>query len=159
VGEIKGLWLSEEQKLEILIMIEQAKEKGFPVTKTCAFWRVNRRRVVRWCRKKKTGQSLRNLKPGPREPVHKLLPDEREAVLQMAKKEEYADLAHRILAARRSPALISDGVGTSVICQLMRKESFSTCFFFLMSILVRPSPGQSVGIKPLKNLDVFWKKV
>jgi len=55
------------------IMIEQAKEKGLPVTRTCAFWRVNRRRVVRWCRKKKNGQSLRNLKPGPREPVHKLL--------------------------------------------------------------------------------------
>ena len=98
MGEIKGQWLSEEQKLEILIMIEQAKEKGLSATKTCAFWRVNRRRVVRWCRKKKNGQSLRNLKPGPREPVHKLLPDEREAVLQMAKKEEYADLAHRILA-------------------------------------------------------------
>ena len=79
-------------------MIEQAKEKGLSVTRTCAFWRINRRRVVRWCRKKENGQSLRNLKPGPREPVHKLLLDEREAVLQMAKKEEYADLAHRILA-------------------------------------------------------------
>ena len=97
MGKIKGQWLSEEQKLEILMIIEQAKEKGLSVTRTCAFWRVNRRRVARWCRKEKNGQSLRNLKPGPRESVHKLLFEERDAVLQMAKKEEYADLAHRIL--------------------------------------------------------------
>jgi len=98
VGEIRDHWLEEEQKLEILVMIEQAKEKGLTVTRTCVFWRINRRRVVRWCSKRKDGQSLRNFKPGPREPVHKLLPEEREAVLQMAKKEEYADLSHRILA-------------------------------------------------------------
>ncbi len=79
-------------------MIEQAKEKGLPVTRTCIFWRINRRRVVRWRSKKENGQSLRNLKPGPKQPVHRLLAEEKEAVLQMAKKEEYADLSHRILA-------------------------------------------------------------
>ncbi len=98
MGEIEGQWLSEEQKLEILVMIEQAKEKGLPVTRTCIFWRINRRRVVRWRSKKENGQSLRNLKPGPKQPVHRLLAEEKEAVLQMAKKEEYADLSHRILA-------------------------------------------------------------
>ena len=77
-------------------MIEQAK--GISITRICAFLRIGRRRVVRWHGKKRNGQSLQNLKPGPKEPVHKLLPEEREAVLQMAKKEEYADLAHRILA-------------------------------------------------------------
>ena len=77
MGEIKGHWLSEEQKLEILVMIEQAKEKGLSVTRTCVFWGVNRRRIVRWRGKKKNNQSLRNLKPGPRKPVHKLLPEER----------------------------------------------------------------------------------
>jgi transposase InsO family protein len=98
VGEIKDQWLEAEQKAEILVMIERAKEKGLTVTQSCVFWRINRRRVVRWCSRNKDGQSLRNLKPGPREPVHKLLPEEREAVMHMAKKEEYADLAHRILA-------------------------------------------------------------
>lgn len=39
-----------------------------------------------------------NFKPGPTESVHRLLPDGRESVLQMAKKEEWADLVHRILA-------------------------------------------------------------
>ena len=37
VGEIKGRWLCEEQKIEILLMIEQAKEKGLTVTRSCVF--------------------------------------------------------------------------------------------------------------------------
>jgi putative transposase len=98
VGEIKGKWVDEEQKSEILVMIEQAKENGLSASRSCIFWEINWRRVVRWRKKKNNGQSLRNLKPGPTEPVHRLLPEEKESVLQMAKKEEYADLAHRILA-------------------------------------------------------------
>ena len=98
MGEIKGTWLSLEQKVDILSMTEKAKNKGIAITRTCALWKIERRRVVRWRRKEKNGQSLENLKPGPRYPVHSLLPAERMAVLYMAKKEEYADLSHRILA-------------------------------------------------------------
>jgi len=98
VGEIGGRWLKEEQKLEILVIIDQAKEEGLSVTRSCILWRISRRRVVRWSAKKKNGQSLKNNKPGPTAPVHRLLPEEKQAVLQMAVKEEYADLSHRILA-------------------------------------------------------------
>ena len=87
-----------EQKVDILLMIEKAKNKGIPITGTCALLRIERRRVVRWRSKEKNGQSLNNLKPGPRYPIHRLLPQEQTAVLQMAKKEEYVDLSHRILA-------------------------------------------------------------
>ena len=97
MGEIKGRWLSKEQKVDILAIIDDATEKSISVTRTCVFLRISRRRVVRWRWKEKNEQSLENLKPGPREPVHRLLPVEREAVLQMAAKEEYADLSHRIL--------------------------------------------------------------
>ena len=79
-------------------MVERAKEKGLTVTRSCVFWRINRRRVVRWRTRRESGQSLQNFKPGPRQPVHKLLPEETAAVLQMAKKEEHADLSHRLLA-------------------------------------------------------------
>ena len=79
-------------------MVERAKEKGLTVTRICVFWRINRRRVVRWRTRRQNGQSLQNLKPGPRQPVHRLLPEETGAVLKMAKKEEYADLSHRLLA-------------------------------------------------------------
>ena len=97
MGEIKGTWLSPQQKVDILAMTERAKDEGISITQTCTFWRISRRRLVRWRWKEKNGQSLENRKPGPVAPVHKLLPEERTAVLQMAKKEEYADLSHRIL--------------------------------------------------------------
>lgn len=98
MGEIKGQWLEEKQKVETLVMIERAKEKGISMTRVCALLMISRRRVVRWRRKWHRSESLGNLKPGPREPLHKLFPAETDAVLQMARKEEYADLGHRILA-------------------------------------------------------------
>jgi len=99
VGEIKGGWLPQEQKADILATIEEGKEKGIPIGRLCAMWRINRRRVVRWRGEwKKDERCLCNLKPGPKHPVHKLLPEEKASVLLMAGREEYADLAHRILA-------------------------------------------------------------
>ena len=80
-------------------MTEQVKEKGVSITRSCALWRIERRRVVRWRRKEKDGHSLENRKPGPRYPLNRLLPAERAAVVSMAKEEQYADLSHRILTA------------------------------------------------------------
>jgi len=95
---MKSQWLKEEQKLEILAIVVQAQERGLTFSKTCLFWRINRRRVVRWNTKRRQGQSLKDLKPGPGIPVNRLLPEEVGAVLKMAVKEEYADLSHRTLA-------------------------------------------------------------
>lgn len=78
-------------------MIEEAKEKGIPIMRSCALLSINRRRVVDWRKRRKNDESLSNLKPGPKEPLHRLLPVERDTVLQMARMEEYADLSHRIL--------------------------------------------------------------
>ena len=60
-------------------------------------WAISRRRVNRWRSKLARGESLENGKPGPKDPVHKLLQEERAAVLQIAKKDRYADLSHRML--------------------------------------------------------------
>ena len=98
VGQMKGRWLSQDQKLEILLINAQAQGKGFPATRTCEIWKINRRRVVRWHIKMKDGHGLQNRRPGPKMPIHKLLPEERQTVLNMAIKEEFADLSHRILA-------------------------------------------------------------
>ena len=98
MGEIKGQWLTEEQKLDILDTIEWGKGLRVSATRSCEMWRINRRRVVRWERERREGNSLRNRKPGALNPVHRLLPEEKETVLQMAGMEEYADLSHRILA-------------------------------------------------------------
>ena len=97
MGAIKGTWLHLEQKVDILSMTEDAKEKGVSITRSCSLWQIERRRMVRWRRKEKDGESLENRKPGPRYPLHRLLPAERMAIVDMAKKEAYADLSHRIL--------------------------------------------------------------
>ena len=79
-------------------MIDRAKQKGFSISRVCTLLMISRRRIVRWRNKSKRAESLENLKPGSRKPLHKLLPMERDAVLHMAKEEKYADLGHRILA-------------------------------------------------------------
>lgn len=60
-------------------------------------WAINRRRVSRWRSRLLQGEGLDNRKPGPKSPVHKLLPAEKEAVVQIAKAEQYVDLSHRML--------------------------------------------------------------
>ena len=97
MGKIGGCWLELEQKAEIALSIETAKDKGISMIRVCRMWAINRRRVSRWRSKLGQGQSLDNAKPGPKSPVHKLLPVERAAVLQMAKAEQYVDLSHRML--------------------------------------------------------------
>jgi transposase InsO family protein len=89
--------LEQKHKEEILVMIDRAKQKGFPMFRVCDLLMISRRRIVRWRTESKRGESLENRKPGPRKPLHKLLPMEKDAVLHMAKEEQYADLGHRIL--------------------------------------------------------------
>jgi len=97
VGKIEGRWLESEQKAGILLSIEGAKDKRISMIRVCRMWAINRRRVSRWRSKLAQGKSLANAKPEPKSPVHKLLPAETEAVLQMARAEQYVDLSHRIL--------------------------------------------------------------
>jgi transposase InsO family protein len=97
VGKIAGRWLESEQKVAIVLSIETAKDKGISMIRVCRIWAINRRRVSRWRSKLAQGESLDNAKPGPKSPVHKLLPAEKAAVLQMAKAEQYVDLSHRML--------------------------------------------------------------
>jgi len=98
VGKIEGAWLDEGQKSAILVTLEEARAKGVSRVRACAMWMINRRRVVRWSGRWKRGQSLDNGKPGPKGPIHRLLPEEHTAVVAMAGEEGYADLSHRILA-------------------------------------------------------------
>ncbi|MFC1822465.1 transposase [Thermodesulfobacteriota bacterium] len=98
MGEIKGLWLEEEKKIDILLNIKEAKENGITKSRTCAMWWISRRRVTRWASARNRGEGLSNGKPGPKEPFHRLLDEERVAVVAAAKEESYVDLSHRTLA-------------------------------------------------------------
>ena len=59
---------------------------------------VQYRRIVRWQQRIRGGRGLHDRKPGPTDPLHKLLAEETSQIVAMAKDEKYADLSHRILA-------------------------------------------------------------
>jgi transposase InsO family protein len=125
VGEIKGQWLSLEQKVNILTVIDKAQDAGISIKRTCTLLMINRRRVNRWRWKRENDQSLNNLKPGPQESVNRLLPAERTAVLEMARKEEYADLSLRILAVTAWDLDIFF-VSFSSVYRILRSENLVT---------------------------------
>lgn len=97
MGQIEGQWIETQQKTEILELIETANDQGVSVLRSCTILAINRRRIVRWQSREREGLSLDNAKPGPCQALHRLLPTERQLVVELAKKEEYVDLSHRIL--------------------------------------------------------------
>ncbi len=98
MGAIKGKRLSEQIKGQILTMIDTSQDQGVTIQRTCSVMIISYRRVMRWKGKARSGLSLADHKPGPREALHRLLYDEIEQVKHMAAQEAYADLSHRILA-------------------------------------------------------------
>ena len=125
MGAIKGQWLNQEHKGNLLAVIDEAQDAGISIKRTCTLLMISRRRVTRWRFKRENGHSLDNLKPGPREPVNRLLPAERAAVLEMARKEEYADLSHRILAVTAWDLDIFF-VSFSSVYRILRSENMAT---------------------------------
>jgi putative transposase len=100
VGKISGQRIKQHVKQEMLDVIELAREKGISVQRSCSFLMINRRRVVRWQNRVRNGVGLKDTKPGPRKVLHRLLPIEKQQVLDFARKEEFADLSHRILTVK-----------------------------------------------------------
>ena len=98
MGPITGHWIKEPIKLAILAMIETSLQQGVSVRRSCVILVIAHRRIVRWQQQARRGQSLANRTPGPREPLHRMLPAEIDQIVTLAKSPEYADLSHRILA-------------------------------------------------------------
>jgi putative transposase len=98
VGPIAQQWLNEQTKLEILTVIETSQTQGVSARRSCAILAIAHRRIVRWQRQVGQGQSLANRTPGPHEALHRVLPEEIDQIVAMARSQEYADLSHRILA-------------------------------------------------------------
>jgi len=98
VGPITGQWLKAQTKLEILTVIKTSQQQGVSVRRSCVILAIKHRRIVRWQHQARQGQSLANLTPGPREPLNRMLPEEIDQIVAMAKSQEYVDLSHRIMA-------------------------------------------------------------
>ena len=98
MGPIARHWIKEQTKLEILAVIETSQQQGVSVRRSCVILAIKHRRIVRWQHQARQGQSLANLTPGPREPLNRMLPEEIDQIVAMAKSQEYVDLSHRIMA-------------------------------------------------------------
>jgi putative transposase len=98
VGPIADQWLNEQTKLEILTVIETSQNQGVSARRSCSILAIEHRRIVRWQQRARQGQSLANLPPGPSEALHRVLPEETDQIVAMARSQEYVDLSHRILA-------------------------------------------------------------
>ncbi len=98
MGTIAGRWIDEHIKLEILMVIETSGQQGVSARRCCAILAIAHRRIVRWQRKSRRGESLANVTPGSKDPLHRVLPEEIDQIVEMAGQEQYVDLSHRILA-------------------------------------------------------------
>jgi transposase InsO family protein len=98
VGPIADQWLPAETKQAILIVIATSQDQGVCARRSCAILAISHRRVVRWQARERLGLGLADGTPGPREALHRMLPEEIERIAAMAVSQEYVDLSHRILA-------------------------------------------------------------
>ena len=98
MGPIAGQWINEQTKLEILTVIETSRQQGVSARRSCSLLAIGHRRIVRWQQRAAQGQDLANLTPGPKEALHRVLTEEIDQIVAMARSEEYVDLSHRILA-------------------------------------------------------------
>jgi putative transposase len=98
VGPISGQWIQEQTKLDILTVIENSQQQGVSARRSCSILVIEHRRVVRWQQRARRGESLVDMKPGPQEALHRILPEEINQIVTMATSQEHVDLSHRILA-------------------------------------------------------------
>jgi putative transposase len=98
VGPIAGRWLKAQTKLEILTVIANSQQQGVSARRSCSLLMIEHRRVVRWQQQARQGRPLANLIPGPKDPLHRVLPAEIDQIVTLARSQEYVDLSHRILA-------------------------------------------------------------
>jgi hypothetical protein len=88
VGPLTGLWIKAQTKLEILTVIESSRQQGVSARRTCSLLAIEHRRVTRWQQQSRQGQPLVNLLPGPKDPLHRVLPEEIDPIVTLAQSQE-----------------------------------------------------------------------
>ena len=88
MGPITGLWIKAQTKLEILTVIAASQQQGVSARRSCSLLMLEHRRVVRWQQQARQGQSLANLLPGPKDPLHRVLPVEIDQIVTLAQSQE-----------------------------------------------------------------------
>ena len=97
-GTIAKQWLKAETKLALLTVTESSQPQGVSARRSCSILLIEQRGGGRWQQRTRQGQGLDDLVPGPQAPWHRMLPAAIERIVALAKRPEYVDLSHRILA-------------------------------------------------------------
>jgi len=102
-------------------LIVTSKAQGINRSRTCALLQIEERRVRYWF----TRLALTDTKPGPVHAPHALLAEERQAIVAIAKDEQYVDDSHRVLTAKCVDAG-ELAVSASTVYRVMRNEGLTT---------------------------------
>jgi len=106
-------------------VIDSSLQNGVSVRRSCSILMIQHRRIVRWQQRMRHGHGLQDRKPGPTEPLNRLLPEESAQIVAMAKAEEYADLSHRILAVTAADKGLFQASFSSVY-RVLKREGLAT---------------------------------
>lgn len=101
--------------------IVESKAMGIKQNRICELLQVEERRVRHWFAR----STLADTKPGPVHAPHALMPEERVAIVAIAKDERYVDDSHRVLTAK----CVDSGslaVSASSVYRVMRSEGLTT---------------------------------
>ena len=104
-----------------MVVIAEGKSKGVSRNRTCELLQIEERRVRHWFSR----PVLADTKPGPVHAPHALLPEERQAIVAMAKDENYVDDSHRVLTAKGVDCG-NLAVSASTVYRVMRNEGLTT---------------------------------
>lgn len=91
-----------EVKAGLLDLLDHATTNGWSLRRAASVLDVNAERLRRWQARRGAGMSLADGAPGPVEPVHALLPTERDAIVAVYEQWHAIDRSHRKLAHRGS---------------------------------------------------------
>ena len=87
MGPIAKEWLQEQTKLEILTVIKNSQQQGVSVRRSCSILAIAHRRIIRWQQRARQGRGLSDLTPGPKEALHRILPEEIDQIVALAKSQ------------------------------------------------------------------------
>ena len=125
MGPIAKQRIKEQTKLEILTVIETSQQQGVSARRSCLILAIEHRRIIRWQHRARQGEGLADLTPGPREPLHRMLPQEIDQIVAMARSQEYVDLSHRIMAVTACDKGLFQA-SFSTVYRVLKKQNLMT---------------------------------
>lgn len=103
------------------MLCEDSKNSGISYKRSCELLQISLRRVQRWRRR----ETLEDYKPGPITAPHKLLPEERSAIIDLACSKDYEDETFRALSVIGADNGLFNA-SASTVYRVMREERLTT---------------------------------